>query len=243
MLRKGVRLPEHTPSRTRRLALLFPLLLAACQTAPQKPAAPSASEAPRPAVSLGTGARFVVDPRASEIRVLVYRTGPLAHFGHDHVLVGRVQGEIRAGASAAASGFRLEIPVDSFAVDPPAARADEGGEFAEAVSKEARAGTRKHMLGPAVLDAARYPLIRIESVALAGPRWGPSVTARVTLRGTARDLRFPAAVFESGDTLTVIAGFSFAQSEFGIAPYSILGGGLRVRDVLEVRIRIVAHRA
>jgi polyisoprenoid-binding protein YceI len=236
-----VRQPEHTPSRTRRLALLFPLLLAACQTAPPKPAGPSA--AALPVVNLGTGARFLVDPRASEIRLLVYRAGPLAHFGHDHVIVGRVQGEIRAGASAAASGFRLEIPVDSFAVDPPAARADEGGDFAEAVSAEARAGTREHMLGSAVLDAAQYPLIRIESVALAGPRWGPTVTARVTLRGTVRDLRFPAAVFESGDTLTVIAGFSFAQSDFGIVPYSILGGGLRVRDALEVRIRIVAHRA
>ncbi len=185
----------------------------------------------------------MVDPQASEIRVLVYRSGPLGRFGHDHVIVGRVQGEVRAGESAAASGFRLEIPVASFEVDPPAARAEEGPDFAEPVSAQARAGTRENMLGSAVLDAARYPLIRIESIALAGPRWGPTVTARVTLRGVTRELRFPAAVFQSGNALTVMAAFRLTQSDFGIVPYSILGGGLRVRDVLEVRIRIVAHRA
>lgn len=232
---------HHTPSRTRRFALLLPLVLAACQVAPPREAAIHAPT-PRAAAPLPAGERFVVDPQASEIRLLVYRAGPLARFGHDHVIVGRVQGEIRAGASAAESGFRLEIPVASFEVDPPAARAEEGPEFAEAVSAQAREGTREHMLGAAVLDAARYPLIRIESVALAGPRWAPAVTARVTLRGATRELRFPAAVFQRGDSLTVIADFGLTQSEFGIAPYSILGGGLRVRDALEVLLRVVAHR-
>lgn len=202
------------------------------------PAGPAAVPA-----ALPSAPRYVVDPQASDIRVLAYRAGPLARFGHDHVIVGRVQGEIRAGASTAASGFRLEIPIASFEVDPPAARAEEGPGFAEAVSPQARASTRANMLGSALLDAARYPLIRVESLALAGPGWDPSVTARVTLRGATHELRFAAAVVRNGSTLTVIADFPILQSDFGIVPYSILGGGLRVRDALEVRIRIVAHRA
>lgn len=178
---------------------------------------------PSGAISVPAGAaRFVVDPQASEIRLLVYRGGPLARFGHNHAIVGRVQGEIRAGASAAASGFRLEIPVGSFEVDPPAARAEEGARFAAPVSAHAREGTRANMLGKDVLNAMRYPLIRIDSVALLGPRWGPTVTARVTLRGATRDLRFPAAVFASGDTLTTIASFRVEQSAFGITPYAVL---------------------
>jgi polyisoprenoid-binding protein YceI len=183
-----------------------------------------------------------VDPQASEIRLLVYRDGPLARFGHNHVVVGRVQGEIRAGDAATSSGFRLEIPVESLAVDPPAARAEEGEEFAASVSDPARRGTRENMLGADVLDAANYPLIRIESVALAGPRWAPAVTARVTLRGKARDLRFPAAVVQQGDQVVVIASFTISQSEFGIKPFAALNGGLRVRDALDVRIRVVARR-
>lgn len=186
--------------------------------------------------------RYTIDPQASEIRVLVYRDGPLARFGHNHVVVGRVQGEIRAGVAAAASGFRLEIPVDSLAVDPPAARAEEGDEFAAQVSEPARRDTRENLLGGDVLDAAKHPLIRIESIALFGPDWGPTVTARVTLRGVTRDLRFDAAVLRQDDMLAMVARFRINQSEFGIEPFTTLNGGLRVRDPIDIRVRLVARR-
>ena len=111
-----------------------------------------------------------------------------------------------------------------------------------AFSDAAREGTTSNMLGKAVLDAATHPLIRIESVALTGPGWNPTVTARVTLRGATRDLRFPAAVFRQGDTLTVIASFQISQSAFGIEPFTTLNGGLRVRDAIDVRLRLAARR-
>lgn len=187
--------------------------------------------------------RYAVDPQASEARLLVYRDGPLARFGHNHVIIGRMQGEIRAGDSAAGSAFRLDILVGSFVIDPPAARAEEGADFAAQVSEQARQATRENMLGEEVLDAVRHPMIRIASVALAGPRWNPTVTARITLRGAERDLRFPAAVFQSGDALEVIAGFRLRQSDFGIKPIAVLGGGLLVRDAIDIRVRIVARRA
>jgi len=186
--------------------------------------------------------RFVVDAGVSEVRILVWRDGPLARFGHNHVVVGRPRGELHAGETAAASGFQLEIPVDSFAVDPAAARAEEGPEFSSAVSDQAREGTRENMLGKDVLDAASHPLMRIASLALLGPQWNPTVTARVTLRGATRDVRFPAAVFRQGDTITVVASFVIRQSAFGIEPFSALNGGLRVRDDVDIRIRIVAQR-
>ncbi|MGE5824394.1 MAG: YceI family protein [Bacteroidota bacterium] len=183
-----------------------------------------------------------MESSGSEIRLLVYRAGPLARFGHNHVIAGPVQGEIWAGRTAEESGFLLEIPVESLSVDPVEARAEEGKEFAAEVSDEARQGTREHMLGSEVLDAQRYPVIRVESVALSGPRWNPSVVARVTLRGATRELRFPAAVVEHGDRLAVIASFTFRQSDFGIEPYAALGGGLRVADEVRVRIRLATRR-
>lgn len=202
-------------------------------------AEPAAAE-----VSVAPGApRFAVDPHASEVRLLVYREGPLARFGHNHVLVGRMEGEVRAADTAAGSAFRLEIPVGSLAVDPPAARAEEGAEFAAEVSDQARKGTRDNMLGEEVLDAGRNPLLRIASVTLAGPRWNPTVTARVTLRGATRDVRFPAAVFQYGDTIEVIAFFRMRQSDFGLKPFAVFGGGLLVRDIIDIRIRIIARRA
>jgi hypothetical protein len=187
--------------------------------------------------------RFVVDPEASEVRLLVYRAGPLARFGHNHVISGRVRGEIRAGERAAESGFRLEIPVESFSVDPPQARAEEGEEFTAEVSEQARQATRDNMLGRDVLDAASRPLIEISSIALIGPSWNPTVLARATLHGVTRDLRFSAAVVQQGDFLTVVARFPVRQSDFDLAPFTALGGGLQVRDAIDIRLRLVARRA
>ncbi len=229
---------------TARAARIFPLLLlAACQTtAPPAGEHTARQAAPATAALPAQGTRFLVDPAASEVRLLVYRAGPLARFGHNHVVTGRPRGEVVAGASAAASGFRLELAAALLSVDDPAARAEEGGEFSARVSDEARRGTRENMLGKDVLDAAAYPQIEIDSISLSGPRWNPDVTARVTLRGATRELSFPAAVVQEGARLTVIASFSLRQSDFGITPYSALGGGLRVADRIDVRVRLLARR-
>ncbi|MGH8747432.1 MAG: hypothetical protein ACREUK_13220, partial [Burkholderiales bacterium] len=170
---------------TLRLAALFPLLLlAACQALPPAGksavlAEPVAAEASLPAAA----PRFAVDASESEIRLRVYRAGPLARCGHTPVVTGPVSGEIRAGRSAAESGFRLDVKVASLKVDQASARGEEGSEFATQVSPQARRGTRANMLGEKVLDARRFPGIHIVSVALSGPRWNPTVVARTTLHG------------------------------------------------------------
>jgi hypothetical protein len=232
-------------SQTLSLGILFPLLLlAACQA--MLPPADTAVVAGPVAAGITFPAdapRFLVDPEASEIRMLVYRAGPLARFGHNHTISGRVRGEIRAGARAADSGFRLEIPVESLIVDATAARAEEGEEFAAEVSEQARQATRDNLLGKDVLDSASLPLIKVNSVALFGPRWNPTVLAQATVRSTTRDLRFPAAVVQQGDLLTVIASFRVRQSDFDLTPFIALGGGLQVRDVIDIRLRLVARRA
>ena len=195
------------------------------------------------ATATHNGKRYIVDPTASEIRLLVYRDGPMARVGHNHVMVGQVRGEISVSDTAAASSFSIEIPVESLQVDAPALRAEEGEEFAATVSDQARKGTRDHMLGADVPDAAHYPRIRIESTALLGPRWNPNVSARIAVRGKTSDLKFPAAVFEHDDTLTVIAAFRVLQTNLGITPYSILGGALTVRNAIDIRMRLVAKPA
>jgi hypothetical protein len=230
--------------RTRAAAFLFPLLaLAGCQTpAPPRDSAVLAEPVAR-ALAPVEGPRYMIDPRASTVRILLFRDGPLARFGHNHVIVGRVRGQIHAGETAAASGFWLEIPVESFTVDPQAARAEEGEDFSAEVSAQARDATRDNMLGADVLDAAAHPLIRVESLALTGPMWNPTVTARMQLRGVTRDLRFPAAVFRDADALAVIASFRIWQTDFGIQPFTALNGGLLLRDAIELRVRIVARRS
>ena len=236
------------PGRSAILAVWCAIALSACQLLPSAgtaaaPPAPANEATPASAAASPGGKRYIVDPQTSEIRLLVYRDGPMARVGHNHVIVGRVRGELRVSETAAASSFSIEIPVESLQADAPASRADEGDEFAATVSDQARKGTRDNMLGADVLDAAHYPLIRIESDTLLGPRWNPEVNARITMRGGTSALKFPAAVFEQNDKLTVIAAFRVLQSKLGMQPYSILGGALTVRDAIDVRVRLVARRA
>lgn len=226
----------------RRLALLCGLLaLGACGT-PAPPPAPAlpplAAEAPA-----GEFTRYAVLPQASELRLLVYREGPLERLGHNHVVHTRdIGGEILLAADFHRSSFSLRIPVAGFEVDAPAARAEEGAAFAQPPDAEAVAGTLRNLLGAGVLDAAHHPHIAVRSVGLAGPAWAPDVTLRVTLRGVERQLTIPAALERRDDRLGATAVFEIRQSDFGIAPLSVLGGSLRVADTVRVRLRIVAQR-
>jgi polyisoprenoid-binding protein YceI len=222
------------------LAVLCAVLLSACQTLPPAGTATAPPATANPTASLN-GKRYIVDPQASEIRLLVYRDGPMARVGHNHVMIGQVRGELSVSDTAADCSFSIEIPVESLEVDAPAWRAEEGEEFTPTLSDQARKGTRDNMLGADVLDAAHYPLIRIESDALRGPRWNPDVSARITVRGKTSVLKFPAAVFEQNGTLTVIAAFRVIQTDLGITPYSILGGAVTVRDAIDIRVRLVAR--
>jgi polyisoprenoid-binding protein YceI len=219
------------------------LMLVGCQASPPPAAPGTAMETLTevPAWRAPTEAEvWTVDAAASEIRVLVYRAGALARLGHNHVITGAIEGEIHRGARTETSGFRLRIPLDALQVDLPAARADEGQRFAAPISDNARAGTRTNLLGPAVLDAAEFPEIRIESLALEGPRWNPRVTARLLLRGEWHQLSFPAAVVEQGQRMVIVATLRLSQAALGMAPFSALGGSLQVADELDVRLRIVA---
>lgn len=222
-------------------------VLCGCQTSPPgAPQAPGGGTARAPAAEappLPAAPAYRVVPEASEVRILAYRGGPLARFGHNHVIVGPVHGEIRTRGSAAETGFRLEIAVDELQVDPPAARAEEGEAFTAEVSDQARSGTRDNLLGPKVLDAVESPRILIASVRLEGPWWNPEVTANVTLRGVTSTVEFPAAVFQQGDRLTVVARLSLTQSALGLTPFSMPGGALTVEDRMVVRIRVVAEAA
>jgi hypothetical protein len=96
------------------------------------------------------GKVYRVDEGQSELRVLVYRAGPLARFGHNHVVVNRaLGGAVNLGDGAAE--FRLNVPVAGFVVDDAQARREEGADFVAEVPDEAKSGTtpRFHKARPA----------------------------------------------------------------------------------------------
>lgn len=222
-------------------ALGLALLLAACQTAPVS-IGTTAPASPLPQAAPGAE-HYSVDAARSDVRFLVYKAGPLASFAHDHVIAAHdIQGDVYLAQDFAASTFSLVLPVKGFVVDRPELRAVEGPDFAKQPSPQAVAGTVEHMLGPEELDAEHFPEVRIQSVNLTGPDWGPDVTIRITLHGTTRDLTLPIAVERQGDELVVTGAFEVRQTEFGITPYSAAGGAIQVADRMRVRFRIVARK-
>ena len=167
------------------------LVLAACSAfqarhaAPKSPGASPELQAQAPDQG-SAGTNYRVDETQSELRILVYRAGPLARLGHNHVVVNRklrgavnVAGAADAGAADAgaagagaadASSFWLSVPSSAFDVDDARARAEEGADFAAAVPDDAKSGTLQNMLSAAVLDVAEFPAITVRSVAVASPQ-------------------------------------------------------------------------
>ena len=222
-------------------AALLLAALGACRPVPAPPPAAAEARTPLPEPAPGSR-RFAISAERSEVRILVYRAGPLAAFGHNHVIrAARIGGEVHVAPDPRRSVLSLELPVAAFEVDAPGARALEGEDFAEQPSAQAVAQTRENLLGPAVLDAAKHPEIRVHSLGIVGPDRAPEVLARVEIRGVQREVAVPLAL-ELGDRQLAAAGsISVNQSDFGIQPFSVLGGGLRVADTLTLRFRIVAE--
>jgi YceI-like domain len=211
--------------------------LAACAPAGRPP---PAAERVAPEVAAAGAVRYRIDPARSEVRILVYRTGPLARLGHNHVLVVRdLSGEVWLPADPAGARFSLSFPVAALAVDEPAARREEGEEFASEPSAADVAGTRRNLESPAVLDAARYPALRLDGVAARGPA-GLLARARIVVRDHSAELEVPVEIAMAAGELDVGGGFTVLQGALGIEPFSVALGALRVRDDLAVRFRLVA---
>lgn len=218
--------------------------LAGC-AGPQRPRPSSA--APPPALTAtyaaaATAGREVyrLDAAASQVLILVDKAGPLARFGHRHVIEA---GGLRGFALRTADGGRadLEFPATGLEVDPPALRESLGPRYAEPLDADARTGTRQNMLGASVLDAARFPWITLAVTAASGDNPVP-LAVRITLHGVTRKLKTRGLVVHHDRDLFADGSFAVKQSEFGIKPYSIALGALRVKDLLEIRYRLVFRR-
>lgn len=228
--------------RNCRLAALVAVMLEAAGCARLAPRPSTVLPQLAPLVIAGAE-HYTIRSTGSDVDFLVYRAGPLAAFGHNHVIrASEIDGDVYLNKDFALSGFKFTLPVKGFRVDEAAERATEGPDFAVQPSPQAIAGTTHNMLSPALLDAEKYPEIVVRSVAVTGLQAAPVITIRVTLRGEQRDVRVPITLAVSGPQLIASGSFDIRQSDFGMTPFSILGGGLQVADTIKVDFRITAVR-
>jgi hypothetical protein len=215
------------------------LLLGACAAPPQAPPAP-APAAPAPP----TGPSEAWEVVESRLEVRVYRDGPMAQLGHNHLITSTaLSGRIDLREPRTASGFRLELPLDSLTVDDAAERAAAGGEFAAAVPAKDREGTRHNMLDEQVLDAARQAVVVIGADAISGGPDNYTARVRVALRGEERLIDVPVTFAMEGERLRVHASLRLRHADLGLVPFTVAMGALRVRDDFEIECRLEARRA
>ena len=175
-----------------------------------------------------------VDPASSIVVIEVRRAGSLAHLGHDHVVASHdVQGYVLPETGRA----DLYVALARLVVDEPALRAEAG--FDTRPSASDIAGTRRNMLEH-VLDAGEYPFVLVGVRRIDNDR--AAVEVSIGLHGVTRVTRVPVQ-FDGGPDDRVVAGrLTLKQTEFGIAPLSVLGGAIQVQDAVDLRFRIRATR-
>jgi hypothetical protein len=190
----------------------------------------------------GPGRVVQLDPAASRIRVYAFRGGRAGNLGHNHVLSAPQFEGLAYLPEQGLAGARLDLlfRLDQLVLDVPAQRAEAGAAFASVPSDAAIAATRANMLGDDNLQAARYPLVRIRTLALSGE--APRVAARVAieLHGQTHEMDVPVNLTGWPEALNVSGALVLRQSDFGIRPFSVMNGLLAVQDELRLEFTLVS---
>lgn len=233
--------------RASRATLFAVTLLAAC--APMVPA-PTVAPPPRPSdfpidVYRSAAARgdavYRIDSARSVVVIRVYRGGALSRFGHDHVVASRdVDGFVLRADSASAQRADVYAPLAALTVDEPALRALAG--FDTQPTQQDIEGTTRNMLDK-VLETERFPFVSLRLTGVSGEPPTLAASAAITLHG--QTVTMPVTVTldtPSTEQLYARGRLSVKQTDFGIVPYSLLGGALRVEDRMDIEFEIAAAR-
>jgi YceI-like domain len=245
------------------------LLLAACTAPRPRTATPqNPGESPAAPNLPLHGKVYRIDESRSELRILVYRAGPLAHLGHNHVIINRsIHGLVDLAETAEETEFSMEVPSAAFVVDDAQARSEEGPDFAAAVPDDAKSGTLHNMLSTSLLDADEFPMITIKSIAVAGATGTPgtpgtpgapgatgtrsdvqeagtlTVTVAITVAGHESRVDVPFTLRRDSDHLSAVGSLELRQTALGLKPYSLMLGALQVQDAMTVKFNIVAGQS
>lgn len=187
------------------------------------------------------GRVFILDPGKSAIRIYVFRGGRAARLGHNHVLSApRFAGFFylpTAGVSNAR--FDLEFRLDQLEIDNPAYRSALGSAYASSLTPEDIDGVRKHMLGNDNLQADKFPFVRAHSLQIVGESPKFAAKVQIEMHGQKREMWIPLSVEGLPNTLAVTGALVLRQTDFGVQPYSALGGFLAVQNEVVIEFKLL----
>lgn len=85
-----------------------------------------------------------------------------------------------------------------------------------------------------VLDVKRFPQIVFDTTAIERTDTAYRLAGTVQIHGTARDIAVDLSVEDSGDVWRMSADVDVRQTDFGLKPYSMLMGAMKVADAVTV---------
>jgi hypothetical protein len=229
-----------------RIAILIVILALASCSLPKSRSAPEYSNLPNFPVEeylkAERGSVYQIDENLSFADILVRRGGTLARFGHDHVVSARsIYGYLMiAGKNPKGSRADLRIQLASLIVDDPLTR--KKFRLDTEPSQSDILHTSENMQSK-VLESDKWQQTHLHIVVTGGTP--DALEASLTLALHGREETLPIVIHTDGLTaekVRISGSFSFKQSSFGIEPFSVLGGGLRVEDTVEVSYSLVADR-
>lgn len=191
----------------------------------------------------GGPAVFGIEAGRTDIHWRIYRAGPMARFGHSHVIsVGPLDGTVNLAADPSESSFELEFPVVGLIIDDPELRSLYGEEFSSVPSAEDIEGTRENMLTEAVLDGAQFPSIRVSGTNWTGPGDDQSIDLAIGILGRTIEVTLPTQVVVDGDSLVASGSFTLGHEALGMTPFSVMMGAVQVGEDMDFTYEIHAER-
>jgi YceI-like protein len=172
-------------------------------------------------VSLRSEAR-PIDVEQSKVTVLVYKSGLFSALADDHIITA----PIARGSISEDPPLSVEVLI----------RAAELRVLDPKLSPDRRTDVQARMIGPEVLDVARFPEITFASTSIepaGGDRW--TVTGRLTIRGESKTISFPVR----RENNRYRGEVAIKQRDFGIEPIRIAAGAVKVKDELKIQFEIV----
>ena len=182
---------------------------------------------------------FRVDSQQSQVLVTVRRGGLMAKLGHDHIVSSRqLQGFILMDQDNQRCHADFYIPVHLIEVDNPQLRAQ--AQMQTTPSKKDIAATRINMLRS--VKAEQFPFVQLRSADCSEAFSNRSVTVEIQLHGVIQEREINLNWHrDSTGILTAQSTFSLLQTDFNIAPFSIMNGLIKVEDKLEIDVQLTAY--
>lgn len=194
-------------------------------------------------VYLQSGEEYIlykVDTDMSQILVRAYRGGVMANLGHDHIIASQnLEGYIRINKKTGECRADFYVSLGNLDVDNEmfrmAAKLDTTPSATDII------GTKHNMLKS--LEQPKFPFAQLHSSECSPALSGNIVKVALTLHGVTSELPLEIELEGSGEDRLLVKGkFSILQTDFGIEPFSIMNGLIKVEDRLDLQYSISAKK-